>query len=118
MNLAEAHVLVTGGGRGIGRYLVERFRQDASSVVVLEKDASLCEEVIRESAGRNVVARACDVADPDSIDRVLGEEFARGFVPDVLLNNAGVIHSEPLVNLLSKSDRVHSRDAWHRVIST
>lgn len=36
----------------------------------------------------------------------------------MLVNNAGVIHSEPLVNLLSRGDKVHSREAWRRVIAT
>jgi 3-oxoacyl-[acyl-carrier protein] reductase len=37
--------------------------------------------------------------------------------PDVLINNAGIIHSEPLVNMLSRGGRVHSRESWRRVMS-
>ncbi|MDP3421758.1 MAG: SDR family oxidoreductase, partial [Thiobacillus sp.] len=36
----------------------------------------------------------------------------------VLVNNAGIIHSEPLVNMLSRGERVHARESWQRVIST
>jgi 3-oxoacyl-[acyl-carrier protein] reductase len=34
-----------------------------------------------------------------------------------LINNAGIIHSEPLVNILSRNDRVHSGDTWRKVMS-
>jgi len=38
MNLSGTHVLVTGGGRGLGRHLVERLTGEAGRVAVFEKD--------------------------------------------------------------------------------
>lgn len=120
MNLADMSVLVTGGGRGIGRYLVDRFQQDAARVAVLERDPALCQELLQNQNARGdyTIARECDVSDASSVDRCLAELFKTGFTPDVLVNNAGIIHSEPLINLLKKSDRVHSRETWHAVIRT
>jgi 3-oxoacyl-[acyl-carrier protein] reductase len=40
-----------------------------------------------------------------------------GFKTDILINNAGLIHSEPLVNILAKESRVHSLHNWHKVIA-
>jgi 3-oxoacyl-[acyl-carrier protein] reductase len=118
MNLADVNVVVTGGGRGIGRYLVDRLQQDAARIAVLERDPALCDELLQNAPRGNVIARACDVSDAVSVDRCLAEIFETGFTPDVLINNAGIIHSEPLVNLLKKSDRVHSRESWHSVMRT
>ncbi|MFA7238625.1 MAG: SDR family NAD(P)-dependent oxidoreductase [Sulfuricellaceae bacterium] len=117
MKIAGSRVLVTGGGSGIGRYLVERLNDESAEVCVLEVDAARCAE-FREAFGGRIKAWACDVADPAAVDATLQAIFDSGFEPDVLINNAGIIHSEPLVNMLSRSERVHSRESWRRVMAT
>ena len=116
MNISGARVLLTGGGAGIGRFLLDRLLSDAAEVCVLELEESRCVE-LREAHNGQVMAWACDVTDPDAVDATLQAILAAGFEPNVLVNNAGVIHSEPLVNMLRKGDRVHSRDSWQRILS-
>jgi len=116
MKISGSRVLVTGGGSGIGRFLVERLESESADVCVLEVDAARCTELFEASGGR-IKAWICDVTDPVAVDTALQAIFDTGFEPDVLINNAGVIHSEPLVNILSRSDRVHSRESWRRVMS-
>lgn len=116
MKIAGARVLLTGGGSGIGRFLAERLEAESAEVCVLELDASRCAE-LNEVPGRRIKAWACDVTDPVAVDIVLQAVFESGFEPDVLVNNAGVIHSEPLVNMLSRGERAHSRESWRRVIA-
>jgi 3-oxoacyl-[acyl-carrier protein] reductase len=117
MNVSGAKVLITGGGAGIGRYLVERLIGDGAHVCVLELNAATCAEVL-DQFGSNVRAEQCDVTDPAAIDVALQKVADGGFEPDVLINNAGIIHSEPLVNMLARGDRAHSREAWRRVMTT
>lgn len=116
MNLAGAKVLVTGGGRGIGRQLVEGFLRDGAVVGVFERDQALCAGLRADFEGR-VLAWPCDVSDPDAVDAAVAGAKQDGFEPDVLVNNAGVIHSEPLVNFTARGDRVHSRHSWRDVIA-
>lgn len=116
MKIAGSRVLVTGGGSGIGRFLAERLETDSAEVCVLELDAARCVELCETSGGR-IKAWVCDVADPAAVDSTLQAIFETGFEPDVLINNAGIIHSEPLVNMLSRGERVHSRETWRRVMS-
>jgi len=116
MNLAGSSVLVTGGGRGIGRFLVDQLVAASARVAVLEQDEALCAALRTAGAGR-IEAWPCDVTDPQAVDATLQAVFESGFEPGVLINNAGIIHSEPLVNLLSRTDRVHSREAWRRVMA-
>ncbi|MBZ2208604.1 SDR family oxidoreductase [Massilia soli] len=116
MNLSGAKVLVTGGGRGIGRRLVEGFLADGALVGVFERDDDLCAELRAAFDGR-VLAWPCDVSDPDAVDAAVASAKQDGFEPDVLVNNAGVIHSEPLVNFTARGDRVHSRRAWRDVMA-
>ncbi len=117
MKVAGARVLVTGGGSGIGRFLVERLVAESAEVGVLELNEERCAE-LHEASGGRIMARPCDVTDATAVDAALESLFAAGFEPDVLINNAGIIHSEPLVNMLSRGERVHSRESWRRVIST
>ncbi|MGK5077187.1 SDR family NAD(P)-dependent oxidoreductase [Janthinobacterium sp. HLX7-2] len=117
MKIEGAGILITGAGRGIGRYLAEQFSAASARVGVIEKDPALCEQLRQDSEGR-IQAWCCDVTDPAAVDATLQAIVDSGFDIDVLINNAGIIHSEPLVNLLSRTDRVHSRDNWRQVIAT
>ena len=117
MKIAGSRVLVTGGGSGIGRFLVERLQSESAEIAVLEMDPARCTELGELSGGR-ITAWVCDVTDPAAVDATLQSLFDAGFEPDVLINNAGIIHSEPLVNMLSRGERVHSRESWRRVMST
>jgi 3-oxoacyl-[acyl-carrier protein] reductase len=117
MKVAGASILVTGGGRGIGRFLVDRLDAESAQVCVLEKDEALCAELREASEGR-IKAWACDITDPEAVDAALQSVFDSGIALDVLINNAGIIHSEPLVNMLSRGERVHSRESWRKVMAT
>ncbi|MFA7241934.1 MAG: SDR family NAD(P)-dependent oxidoreductase [Sulfuricellaceae bacterium] len=117
MKIAGSRVLITGGGSGIGRFLVERLEAESAEVGVLEMDAARCTELCETSGGR-IKAWNCDVTDPAAVDAALQNLFDSGFEPDVLINNAGIIHSEPLVNMLARGERAHSRVAWRRVMAT
>jgi 3-oxoacyl-[acyl-carrier protein] reductase len=116
MNLVGAQVLVTGGGSGIGRFLVGRLLDSGSRVATLELDAARCAD-LQAAFPELVRAWQCDVSDAAAVDNSLKAVFESGFEPDVLINNAGLIHSEPLVNLLLRGDRVHSRESWKKVIA-
>ena len=84
LDVAGKVVLVTGGGRGIGRAITERFRAEGSRVVALDvgfDDAGA-------PAGHDQVP--CDVSDHESVQRAVGQVVARFGAVDVLVNNAGV----------------------------
>lgn len=117
MKVAGTSVLVTGGARGIGRQLVEGFVRDGARVGAFELDEESC-SVLATAFGSAVSVWRCDVADPDSVDRAVREAADSGFLADVLINNAGIIHSEPLINLSIRGDRAHSRENWRKVMAT
>lgn len=116
MNVAGTNVLITGGARGIGRQLVNGFVRDGARVGVLELNAESCAE-LKAALGDSIKVWQCDVADAESVDRAVQQAAEDGFQADVLINNAGIIHSEPLINLSVRGDRAHSRDNWRKVLA-
>jgi 3-oxoacyl-[acyl-carrier protein] reductase len=115
MNFSEAQILITGGGRGIGRHLVERAVAEARRVAVFEKDEALIADVM--AAHPAAKCYLCDVTDPRAVANAVAAMESDGFALDVLVNNAGFVHSAPLINLLEKNDRVHSAEDWQRVLT-
>jgi 3-oxoacyl-[acyl-carrier protein] reductase len=115
MNLADAQVLITGGGRGIGRHLVARLAPEVRRIIVFERDgkarAALAVDLPKISC------YSCDVTDPDAVRASLHEIEASGVQLNTLINNAGLIYSAPLVNLAAKQNRAHTIDAWRQVLA-
>jgi NAD(P)-dependent dehydrogenase (short-subunit alcohol dehydrogenase family) len=85
-------VVVTGGAKGIGLAVVERFAALGDEVHALGRD----EEALRRLAGGDhpapIATAVCDVTDEDAVQRTFE---ALGDV-DVLVNNAGIGESAPI----------------------
>src|SRR4051794_31996303 len=79
-------VLVTGGTRGLGREISERFLGDGADVVVCgrkEPDAS------PSAGGRDAVFLAADVRDAEQVEALVAGIVERFGHLDVVVNNAG-----------------------------
>jgi NAD(P)-dependent dehydrogenase (short-subunit alcohol dehydrogenase family) len=79
-------VIVTGGCRGIGRGITERFLAAGADVVVCCRNEP---EVLPAASGREASFVAADVRDPEEIDKVVAFATDRHGRIDVLVNNAG-----------------------------
>ena len=78
--------IVTGGARGVGRGITERFLEAGADVVICGRNEPA---ELPAADGRTAVFVAADVREPDDIDRVVSETVARFGRIDVLVNNAG-----------------------------
>lgn len=76
-------VVVTGGARGIGRTLVERFAAEGARVAALDLEFS-------EPLPDGVLTVRCDVRDPESVEHAIAEVDSAWATIDVLINNAGI----------------------------
>ena len=83
IEFSDQVVVVSGGGRGIGRVIAERFAADKATVVVL--DLAFGEA---ESGGIHQVV--CDVTDPESVAQAITGIATKFGRIDVLVNNAGI----------------------------
>ena len=86
LDFTGAVVIVTGGCRGVGRGITERFLAAGADVVICcrhEPDA------LPTAGGRTAAFVAADVRDPEQIDAVMAFTTERFGRLDVLVNNAG-----------------------------
>jgi meso-butanediol dehydrogenase/(S,S)-butanediol dehydrogenase/diacetyl reductase len=90
MRLDGKVAIVTGGGTGIGRAIVERFVADGASVCITGRRVGLLEEVASALPSDQVKICAADVSDPAAVDRVVEAALSFGQGLQILVNNAGV----------------------------
>jgi 3-oxoacyl-[acyl-carrier protein] reductase len=83
LDLHDRVVVITGGGRGIGRGIADRFVGEGARTVVLDL-------AFPEAVPEDRVGIVCDVADPDSVRAAVAETVERFGTIDVLVNNAGI----------------------------
>jgi len=86
LDLSGNVVIVTGGCRGIGRGIAERFMDAGADVVVCCRHEP---ETLPRSGEREAAFVAADVREPEEIDKVVGFTANRFGRIDVLVNNAG-----------------------------
>lgn len=87
--LADRVVLVTGGGSGIGRAVVDRFLTEGARVGVLERDPSRIEE-LENRYSDSVVCTVGDVSSTDDNMRAVTAIIEKFGQLDVFVGNAGV----------------------------
>ena len=105
MRLDGKVAVVTGGARGIGRAIAERYADEGARVVL----ADILEEEAREAAqviARGAFAVRLDVTDPASIDAMVGAVVEAAGRIDILVNNAAIFNMAPLLEV--------SREDWDK----
>src|SRR5215218_8677992 len=86
LDLSGKAVIVTGGCRGVGRGITERFLAAGADVVICCRHEP---ETMPRSEDREALFTAADVREPEEIDKVIGFTEKRLGRIDVLVNNAG-----------------------------
>src|SRR5215210_7835373 len=102
VRLDDAHVLLTGGSRGIGLALAERLRSRGVRITLVARSPQRLDGIAGEIGGAAVPA---DLADPRQVATVITRaEVANGPV-DVLINNAALMVPGPLVHMTAEDVR-------------
>ncbi len=111
MNLSGRIVVITGSGSGIGRAAALEFAKAGARVVVADVHAGKARETANRigSAGGTAVAIETDVANPDSVKRLVKETLAAFDMVHVLLNDAAI--------QINKTVEATEDDEWNREIA-
>lgn len=92
-------VLITGGSRGLGLVLARAFVARGASVAIMARRAAEVANAVEEfGANAPVLGVTGDVRDPESCALAVDAVLSRFGRLDVLVNNAGVILSAPLLH--------------------
>ncbi|WP_226580852.1 SDR family oxidoreductase [Halobacillus litoralis] len=103
--------IVTGGGRGLGKQIAEGFAESGAHVVVCSRKIEACKEVSEQlkELGVDSLAFACDVTNPDSMQKVVDETVDHFGRIDILVNNSGATWGAPVEEM--------PLDAWQKVFN-
>jgi len=102
VDLSDTSVLVTGGTRGIGRAIVERFARAGARVAFTYRSSTRAAEALvdtLEDRGTEAVSLQGDVADPDVAQSHVDAVLDRWDALDVLVNNAGITRDGLLLRM-------------------
>jgi NAD(P)-dependent dehydrogenase (short-subunit alcohol dehydrogenase family) len=88
--LAGRVALVTGGGRGLGRAVAERFVHEGARVAIADIDGELAREAAA-ALGEGGLGIQCDVSRADDVEQAFDACLERFGRLDILVNNAAVV---------------------------
>jgi NAD(P)-dependent dehydrogenase (short-subunit alcohol dehydrogenase family) len=112
LDLTAKVAIVVGGSSGIGKTIALGLAQAGADVVAsarrMELVQALADEI--ESLGRRSPRVTCDVADRDSLDRLLQACLGAFGKVDILVNAAGITKRAPTLEV--------SEEDWNRILDT
>ena len=110
MQLEGKVAIVTGGGGGIGKAIVETFAREGARVAIADRNLAAARALSASliAAGGTAEAIEVDVADSEAVTLMAAEVFETYSRIDILVNNAGIRFLNPL---LEQTD-----DEWRRTL--
>jgi NAD(P)-dependent dehydrogenase (short-subunit alcohol dehydrogenase family) len=94
-SVEQLHVVVTGGGRGIGAAIAQAMSRAGASVTVLGRDIGRLEAMV--AAGDAARLAVADVTDEAGLRAAVAGIAVAGGPIEVLINNAGAASSAPFL---------------------
>ncbi|MDR2516072.1 MAG: SDR family oxidoreductase [Spirochaetaceae bacterium] len=95
----NALMVVTGGASGMGRLVSLDFARRGSRVILWDISGAALKkmELDAEAEGIFIKGMVCDVSDREAVYRRAEQVTAEYGTPDILINNAGVVSGQPLL---------------------
>jgi len=112
MKLEGKVAIVTGGGQGIGRGIVENLAREGADVVIAGRTLSLLKETAQlvEKAGRQALTVPTDISKSEQVNAMVKATIDRFGRIDILVNNAAFISRGLLIDL--------SEELWDNTFNT
>lgn len=92
MNLSRSHVIISGGGTGVGAEIAQAFQKAGAAITILGRSEAPLK-------AQDLPYEICDVTDPAAVDSaVANARTARGPIT-VAVANAGAANSKPFAKM-------------------
>jgi len=111
--------LVTGGGRGIGKFIAAGLAEAGADLIIASRKMKNLEKTAREigeTSGAGVFPVSCDLGKEEDIDGLFAAAVDRFGRIDILVNNAGVTWGAPTLDFprerWDQLFRVNVRGVW------
>jgi len=113
MELSEEKIIITGAASGFGEHLAKRFESKARKILLIDIDEVRLKNFRQNSKFECYI---CDLTDADLTTNIIKKIYEDHPDTRILVNNAGLIHSELLFNFFNKEDRRHSIENWDKFL--
>ncbi|AMQ04694.1 SDR family NAD(P)-dependent oxidoreductase [Sporosarcina psychrophila] len=111
-DLENKTVIVTGGGKGIGKEIARTFAELKANVVIVGRDENALHNTLVELHQYNTKCKSiqADLKDIKQVRAMVDEVATQFGTVDVLVNNAGVNIAKPAIEV--------TEDDWDQVLDT
>jgi 2-dehydro-3-deoxy-D-gluconate 5-dehydrogenase len=109
-DLRQRRILVTGASRGIGLAIADAYAALGAEVIISARSDLSPQLVALRMHGGKVHGIAADISEAVGRAKLWNELQFRDLLPDVLVNNAGIIRRAPFAEMTFND--------WHTVIET
>lgn len=110
MKLKDKVAIVTGGGRGIGQAIAQKFAGEGAKVAVAARTAAQVDDTVNSiiKTGGEAIGMLADVSAEKDAGEIVERTLSRFGHIDILVNNAGILQASPIVAVEPQN--------WRRVI--
>ena len=102
MKLKNKVAIITGGSRGIGFAVAEKFLQEGASVAIAASSPASAEKAVAALQAKypsaHIAGISPDLSNLESVQQAFAQVVAEFGALDILVNNAGVSEGTPLLN--------------------
>ncbi|MEM1325553.1 MAG: 3-oxoacyl-[acyl-carrier-protein] reductase [Bacteroidota bacterium] len=106
--LAGKVAIITGGSRGIGKAMVEKFITEGAKVAFTYRSSAAKAEAIAEALGENAKAYQSDASSYEAAGELITQVQKDFGAIDILINNAGITQDNLMLRM--------SEEQWDNVI--
>jgi 3-oxoacyl-[acyl-carrier protein] reductase len=115
MELRGKKVIVTGGARGLGRSMVDELVIKGSVVTVFDVNPQGLADLRGQQDSVNCIE--CDLTNYEQVVEATTRFHSEFKAADVLINNAGILYSAPLVRISAAGTEKHDPAMWSKVLA-
>jgi len=98
-DLDGKHVIISGGGSGVGAAIASNFADSDAQVSILVRRASVLKK--HAASHKNINWATCDVTDTASVDAALNKVKSHNGPAEIIIANAGAAISKPFAKMHS-----------------